>query len=236
MMTQVAFIPDLPPDDPSFGPAMRLLNPMQRKFVLATQIIGPGKGNYAECARLAGYSLHANSATVIGSRLARDPKIQTAILEEAGKRLGARADWVMMQVIDIAENTGDQRLRLKALLELANRCGLHATTEQRISVTHEVGPQAVMLTKIKEMVRKNPGLSAMVPGPIQKLLSPPVDAEFTVLDKSPVTADTVIDPTEAEILEWRNGGQGRDGEAGERLDDTGTGEAVPDVPRSDAGV
>jgi len=70
-----------PYDVASFGPAMRALNPRQRKFVMV--ITAPGvmgkKCSAREAAMLAGYS--PKSINSQGSMLNRDPKVQAAIRE-----------------------------------------------------------------------------------------------------------------------------------------------------------
>ena len=162
-------IPDLPEDDPSFGPAMRKLTPRQRKFVLAVGIVG--RGNFKRCALLAGYKDHTNNTAQIGWRLSHDPLVQAAMLEEAGKRLSSYSVSVADSLLDIAQNAKKESLRLKATLAIADRIGMHAHSEHTVNVTHELGSNATLLARIRESLRKNPENLKLVPEPIQKLLA-----------------------------------------------------------------
>ena len=181
-------IPDLADDDSSFGPAMRKLTPLQRKFVLAVQILGSTDNTRA--AILAGYGSprdgtkwNQQSARNAGWRLAHDPDVQAAMLEEAGKRLGGlrfRALDVLRSIVDDIKTK--PALRLKAGLEILNRTGMPTMTEQNITVTHELGPQAAMIAKLKAILRVNPKYIEHVPPQIRLMLEPPketVDVEFT---------------------------------------------------------
>jgi hypothetical protein len=184
-------IPDLADDDPSFGPAMRKLTPLKRKFVLAVQILGSSDNTRA--AILAGYGQPREGnqrsqqvARNAGWRLAHDPEVQSAMLEEAGKRLGGlrfRALDVLRTLVDDVKTKPS--LRLRAGLEILNRTGMPSMTEQNITVTHELGPQAAMIAKIKAILRVNPSYIDKIPPQLQRMLEPPkeepINAEFTVV-------------------------------------------------------
>ena len=176
-------VPDLPEDHPSLGPAMRKLQPMQRRFVLALQMIGPAKGHYKRAAIIAGYKDHTGNAASAGWRLAHSSDVQAAMLEEATKGGNAAASSLMAAILtDIAMNSNKDGMRLKAALALGDRFGMPAITEQRMTVTHEVGPQAVMLAQLKAILRVNPKYIEHIPPQVRAMLEPPkekpMDVEF----------------------------------------------------------
>jgi phage terminase small subunit len=117
--------------------AMRVLTPKQRAFVRAMAIqTRNGKPNYTEAARQAGYSGGDKSLSVMGSRLAHDPKIKLAMQEEARGMLydGAQvAVSALLRIIhDTATSTKD---RIKASAMILNRVGLNEVTQHEVSVT-----------------------------------------------------------------------------------------------------
>jgi hypothetical protein len=189
-------IPDLAADDPSFGPSMRALLPQQRKFVLACQMIG-GKDN-KRAALLAGYGGEGKHGMQVaanaGWRLSHHERVQKAMLEEAGKRIGGlrfRALDVLRDIVDGEKNK--PTIKMRAALAILDRTGLPALTEQKMTVTHEVGPQAMILSKIRDMLRINPKMREMLEPPVLKMIEyeeaqergDVVDAEFTELPKDP---------------------------------------------------
>ena len=189
-------IPDLPADDPSFGPAMRALLPQQRKFVLACQMLGSTDNKRA--ALLAGYGGQGKhgmqTAANAGWRLAHDERVQKAMLEEAGKRIGGlrfRALDVLREIVDSTK--AKPAIKMRAALAVLDRTGMPAMTEQKMTVTHEVGPQALVLSKIREMIRINPKMREMLEAPVLKMIEYEeakerceiVDAEFTEVPRDP---------------------------------------------------
>ena len=129
------------------GPCMAALTEKQRKFVWA--MLDSGGVNYTECAVAAGYdAAERQTMRVIAHELAHDERIQAAIQEEARKRMGAGALMAAGHLVLIANSPGHKD-QLSAIKEILNRSGLHAVTEQRISVTHKAdhGDQ------VKEIIR-----------------------------------------------------------------------------------
>ena len=181
-------IPELPADHASFGPAMRKLNPMQRKYVLAVQMLG--SSNNKRAALLAGYGddeskMGLQVAANAGWRLSHDPDVQSAMLEEAGKRMGGlrfRAIEVLREIVE--DTRAKPALKMRASLAVLDRTGLPAATEQRMTVTHEVGPQAMILQKIRDMIQANPAMREMLAPPVRLMIeqaekAEAIDAEFT---------------------------------------------------------
>src|ERR1700690_4435740 len=81
--------PLIPVDEAGLGPAMLALSPAMRAFVVAKVTYGL---NNTDAAERSGYSSHSPHALgVVGSRLAHDERIQSAILEEGQKLM--RSEW-----------------------------------------------------------------------------------------------------------------------------------------------
>lgn len=179
-------IPDLDENDPSMGPAMKNIRPLQRRFVLALLLIGPVKGNYKRAAIIAGYKDTPGNAANVGFRLMHDPNVSEALMEEAIKAGRASAATLTHAILtDLALNSRKENIRMKAALALGDRFGLPAVSEQHVRVTKTNSPTDVMLAKIREMVRLNPEAIKSVPAPVRALLERPVDAEFTEITKDP---------------------------------------------------
>lgn len=123
-----------------YGPALQALLPRQRGFVKAVVALGRnGIKNFAEAARIAGYSDTGNGAKVIGSKLSNDPRVQAAIFEEAMKRINLGASLVATPVvIEIAlDRKAKKSDRLRAAEMLFNRGGMPALTEHKVTVEHK---------------------------------------------------------------------------------------------------
>ena len=168
------------PLDYECGPAMLALNDRQRAFVTAMLDFG-GRDN-TKAARAAGYEDLPGSSTirVTAHRLAHDPRIQEAIREEAEKRLKTGAIMAVNTLLDIADDaTTEKKDRLKAIEMIMNRTGLHATSEQKVTVTRTDMTGDAMIARITQLA-KSQGLDP------QKLLGhmAPVEAEFVEVQQS----------------------------------------------------
>jgi len=168
----VSQIPD--PDEESLGPAMRALNPAQRRFAMAAVMFPLAKD--FQIARAAGYSDFSHGALrVTAHRLFHDEKVLSAIKELADKEIRGSALLGIATMKKIARLDGHKD-QLKAAAGLVGLAGF--TVEQKISVNQTVTDRtgAEMLERIRQLAAAN-GLDPM------KLLggnsAPVVDAEFS---------------------------------------------------------
>lgn len=121
-----------PVPEGKMGPAMKSLNERQRLFVVA--MLEQGSANASAAARAAGYSAASDEyLRVQGHRLAHDERVMAAIQEEAQRRLNSGAGMAVVQLLQIAETSIDQRTKLKAIEMILNRAGLHARTEHKVT-------------------------------------------------------------------------------------------------------
>jgi phage terminase small subunit len=107
-----------------------------RAFVVALVQTGCAPSKACE---MAGYSACSqNSFATMGWKLARDPRIQAAIHEEALKVLRADGPMALSVLREIAaDKSAGNRDRIKAATELLNRGGFHAVSQHNITVTHQ---------------------------------------------------------------------------------------------------
>jgi hypothetical protein len=159
------------------GPAMAVLTPLQRKYVLAMAC--DPFATPAEWARVAGYKESPNgNVRVQGHYLSHNPKIEAAIQEVSRAMLYREGPMLAAAgLLMIARNKNHPK-HLRALETLANRVGLHETTEHTVKVEHTDLTGAAMAERIMALAAKH----GMDP---EKLLggnsAPAVDAEFTVV-------------------------------------------------------
>lgn len=129
--------PFLPVDESGLGPAMLALNPAQRAFVAAKVLYGLSNTDAAEKAGYSSRSPHA--LEVVGSRLAHEDRIQSAILEEGQKLMRSEGPKSVHTLVAIRDDkTAAPKDRLKAATELLDRSGFHAVTEHNVSVEHRL--------------------------------------------------------------------------------------------------
>ncbi len=122
------------PAETKLGPAMKALNERQRLFVIALLDLG-GRKNHRRAAKFAGYDGDAITLKVTGHRLAHDPKVQAAILEEAKSRMQAATVAAVNFIEDVLTSTRyDVKYRMKAAQMVLDRGGLHALTEHKVDV------------------------------------------------------------------------------------------------------
>ena len=119
----------------SYGPAMRSCNDRQRKFVIS--LLETGNDNYTLAARMAGYSGTSNTISVTAYRLSHDPKIQAAIQEEAKRRINAGLILATSTLVQHVKSI-DAKVSLKAIEMILNRGGLHAQSEHKVTVEHQM--------------------------------------------------------------------------------------------------
>lgn len=170
--TGTATIPD--PDEESLGPAMRALNPAQRRFAMAAVLFPLAKD--WQVAKAAGYSDRSHGALrVCAHRLYHDEKVLSAIHELAVREIRGTALLGIAVMKKIARLDGHKD-QFKAAAHLTGLAG--HTVEQKISVNQTVTDRtgAEMLERIRQLAAAN-GLDPA------KLLgvntAPVVDAEFS---------------------------------------------------------
>lgn len=171
-----------------FGPHMRGLTDRQRAFVLA--VLESGKHNFTEAAAAAGYSSKSyNSLRVCASNLAHDSRIQSAMQEEARRRIHSSSIMAVSTLIEIAnDDTAKAGDRLKAAGMLMDRCGLHATTEHKMTVENVSRNDREELEKIKATLVAR-GIDPM---PLLKGFNLVIDAEAVeVIDGSEGIEDLI---------------------------------------------
>lgn len=122
------------PADSKMGPCMKALNERQRLFVIALLDLG-GRKNHRRAAQFAGYEGGPLVLRVTGHRLAHDPKVQAALLEEAKARLQSSTVAAVNLIEDVLTSTRyDIKDRMKAATMVLDRGGLHALTEHKVDV------------------------------------------------------------------------------------------------------
>jgi phage terminase small subunit len=135
--------------DAGLGPAMRALNPAQRRFVRAAITYPTGKD--WQIAKAAGYSDKSYGALrVTAWRLFHDERILAALQEEAAKRLRASAVLGASVLAEIARTPGHPD-QLKAATALLNRIGFHEKTEHVMKVTHTDMTGEAMMARIEAL-------------------------------------------------------------------------------------
>ncbi len=178
----------LVPAEDRLGDAMLELNPRQRMFVLAVVLFGCAS-NQTRAARLAGYDGTVSSLKVQAHRLAHNPKVQAALLEEAKKHFQAgtiAAGQLAMKFV--GDDAIDPRIRLKAAEMVLDRGGLHKTTEQIVRSTYEPSREEKLL-RLVEVARA----LGQDPRVLLGSLADVVEADFRVAKLEPA-ADGVLEP------------------------------------------
>ncbi len=166
------------PSDTQMGPCMKALSERHRLFVLALLDMGV-RLDQGLAYKRAGYQATGVGARVNGHRLAHDPRIQAALLEEARKR--AQLNTVAATAL-LAEAIQDPSLpmkdRLKAAAMILDRGGLHALTEHRVEVSH-TDSRAEKILRVAELAR----LTGQDPNTLLGNLSDVVEADFEVIEQ-----------------------------------------------------
>ena len=181
-------VPAIRVTEDGLGPAMLALSPAMRAFVFAKVFYGM---NNARAAEAAGYSApNRETAKVQGYRLAHDDRVQAAIAEESRKLMRAEGPRSIRTLIEIRDNgKNEAKDRLKAAVELLNRCGLNAVAESHLTVTHEMS-EAQLDRRILEMARE---LGVPDEAARKMLIAPDaIDAEFEdVTPAAPPTPEEI---------------------------------------------
>lgn len=167
---------ELPPDE-DLGPAMRLLSPAHRQFVLA--YIADGGDCLKEAAAAAGYGTTEGSQRVAGHRLFKRADVQAAILEEA-RALG-KAGLVKAVLTEqmLLERSDQPAVQLKAAENIQNRHGM--AVAQKVEVTHTIQTKTTAeledeLRRLREdIAAENENVAARLPPSV-------IEGEFTEAD------------------------------------------------------
>ena len=130
----------LVPSDTRLGPAMSVLSSKARAFVIAIVEMGGALNEMHEAVHKAGYECGSkNAAYVQAHRLAADPKIQAAILEEARGRCKSASLLSISAMIEIIQDkTVKPSTRLQAASRIAAIAGMDPATQMLIKTTTEV--------------------------------------------------------------------------------------------------
>jgi hypothetical protein len=120
---------------PGAGPKMALCTPMQRRFVMA--LLELGDLQHSRAARLAGsQATNENSLAVSAHQMFHNRKVQEALHEQAIGRLASGKIMAVSQLLMMANSTTNETVKLKALLAIMNRTGLHEITEHRVETVN----------------------------------------------------------------------------------------------------
>lgn len=132
-----------------WGPAMRRLTERQREFVMV--LLESGTSNMSKAARQAGYIGNDETIAVTGYRLSHDLKVQAAIQEEAGRRLHTGGIMATSRLLNIAENSMDEKTALKAIEMVLNRTGLHAVSEHKVQVDYSTNDPSDQIKRVRNL-------------------------------------------------------------------------------------
>lgn len=126
-------------EDAKFGPAMKVLSPRARAFVMALVELG-GKG-MDRAALMAGFKGTKGGLQVSASRLAADPKVQAALVEEA-KALARSSSLaaVTTTVQVMVDESAPKQQRLNAAVRIMALAGLEPEKTTNVNHTIEVTP------------------------------------------------------------------------------------------------
>jgi hypothetical protein len=124
----------------SYGPAMRALTPMQRRFVLELRHGPSGYGSEIRALKAAGYgkpNSTENTLYVMANHVLHNPKVQAALGELGGKIIRAEAFVSIGNVSKIAKDLTHKDC-LKANLALMDRGGFAPETFHHVTVEHKM--------------------------------------------------------------------------------------------------
>lgn len=165
-------------DGEDLGPAMLACTEHQRKFVRALIALGV-KGKATAAAKAAGYggprATH-NSLKQTAFQVTHSPKVQAAIHEECVKLLGAGKVVAITGLLSIASDPKHPK-HFDALRDVADRAGLAAKTEHKMTVEH-VDNSSDQVRRIVELA-KTLGVD---PKQLLGRHGVTVDADFEVVD------------------------------------------------------
>lgn len=163
-----------------FGPKMAALTPRQRDWVWKLVELG----NAVDAARAVGYGANSpttekrdTAARVAAFSLARNPKVQAAIREEAGNKLYTGALIGANRVMEIAADATNKDA-FKAAKLLLEHSGFQIIAQQDIRVTHDNSDNKALVARIVEMA----GRMGLDPKKLLGQYGVVVDAEFQMVE------------------------------------------------------
>lgn len=138
------------PDEDEYGPCMKECTEKERRFVVAWFQLG---GKRAQAAAVAGYTTKTRAAQDVAAyQVWHRPRVQAAIKEWAAQSpLGEMLPAAMNAWKEIIEDEGHKD-RAKMVLEVANRTGLHAVSEHKLTVEHKDDREA-KLRRLMEIAK-----------------------------------------------------------------------------------
>ena len=179
------------PAEEKLGEAMLGLNERQRIFVIACVLFGCST-NHARGAQVAGYKGSDGYLRVQGFRLAHNPKVQAALLEEARKRFQAGTVGAVNLALEfMADGKIDPRVRLKASEMVMDRGGLPKATEHRVVSSYEPSREEKLM-RLLELAKQLGHDPRLLLGNMAGV----VEADFRVLKLEPA-ADGALEPEAA---------------------------------------
>jgi phage terminase small subunit len=165
---------DLIPEDAKLSPKMKGLSEKAKRFVIALVELGGRDMNRA--AMMAGYEGSPASMNVTASRLAADPRVQAALLEEAKALMASSALSATATMIQIMENPiGSARDRLSAAKMVLAFAGMEQAAQVskvEVSITED---RAEQIAQVKAMAAE----LGLDPRKLLGKAGVTIDAEFT---------------------------------------------------------
>lgn len=138
------------PSDTRLGPAMSALKPKARAFVLALVEMGGGLNEMHVAAQQAGYTGDKPTLYVQAHRLAADPRIQAAILEEARARCKSASLLSVSTMIDILQDPKAKHgIRLQAASRVAAIAGMDPAGS--LLIKHDVNVNVTVKEQIQQV-------------------------------------------------------------------------------------
>ena len=131
-----------------YGPAMRALTFLQRRFV--REYVEHPTSSGKDAAVRAGYSDSSEAAKVSAHYNLHSERVLAAIREEVDKRLRSHTALGAAVLVEIATDPM-HRQRFKAAEALLNHGGFHTMSEQRIKVEHSDMTGEAMIERIRHL-------------------------------------------------------------------------------------
>ncbi len=134
-------------EESDLGPQMQALTMLQRNFVLA--MTNRATRNGAASIRRAGYE--GSNAEAQALQMARNPKVQEALLEEGKRQLKGMVPDALAELWAILINPQiDPNVRLKAILAVLDRTGISVVQEKKLTVEH-IGQDQSLMSRIETL-------------------------------------------------------------------------------------
>jgi antitoxin component of RelBE/YafQ-DinJ toxin-antitoxin module len=195
------------PAEDGLGPAMLACTALERRYVVA--LCELGGQDHTRALEMAG-SGASNKQTmrVMAHVMFHRQRVQDALKEEAVKRLNGYGLMAASNLVEMARSARDEKIKLKANLELLNRTGMSMVQKMEVRHVDVSKSDEELVRRMSELVRRNPDYLDMVPEPLRPAvmasLPPPTKQSApSIID---VTVDhgeeaTSLDPEIAEP-EW----------------------------------